>query len=136
MLDRGVLVQQRRASRPRTFYGTLPGMATTGLKSSANAGLVAFDRCVSQRRAASPEFDAEYLAAKAEITAIDAIMNALDHAREDSGLTKAELARRSGLGPEAVRRLFTVDSVNPTLRTVVALATAMDLDIQLVPRAG
>lgn len=30
----------------------------------------------------------EYLAAKAEIVAIDAIMNVLDDVREESGLTK------------------------------------------------
>jgi DNA-binding phage protein len=96
----------------------------------------AFDRYVADRRASSTEFDTEYVAAKSEIAAIDAIMNALDDAREDSGLTKAELARRSGLGPEAVRRLFSIERANPTLRTVVALATAMDLDIHLVPKAG
>jgi DNA-binding phage protein len=99
-------------------------------------GTGAFERYVADRRAGSGEFDAEYLAAKTEIVAIDAIMNALDDAREESGLTKAELARRAGLGPEAVRRLFTIERVNPTLRTVVALATAMELDIHLVPKAG
>ena len=63
-------------------------------------------------------------------------MNALDDAREGSGITKAELARRAGLGPEAVRRLFSIGHVNPTLRTVIALAAAMDLDVHLVPKAG
>jgi DNA-binding phage protein len=118
----------------RTIYGTLIGMATKAPTTPTTAG--AFERYVADRRAASGEFDAEYLAAKTEIVAIDAIMNALDDAREESGLTKAELARRAGLGPEAVRRLFTIERVNPTLRTVVALATAMELDIHLVPKAG
>jgi DNA-binding phage protein len=120
----------------RTIYGTLIGMATKAPKTPTTAGVGAFERYVADRRAASGEFDAEYLAAKTEIVAIDAIMNALDDAREESGLTKAELARRAGLGPEAVRRLFTIERVNPTLRTVVALATAMELDIHLVPKAG
>jgi DNA-binding phage protein len=120
----------------RTIYGTLVVMATKALKRPTTPGAGAFDRYVDTRRAASPEFDAEYLAAKSEIAAIDAIMNALDDAREESGITKAELARRAGLGPEAVRRLFTIERVNPTLRTVVALATAMELDIHLVPKAG
>jgi DNA-binding phage protein len=111
-------------------------MATTAKKRPAAAPSAAFDRYVANRRAASAEFDGEYLAAKSEIAAIDAIMNTLDDAREDSGLTKAELARRAGIGPEAVRRLFSIEHVNPTLRTVVALAAAMDLDVHLVPKAG
>lgn len=105
-------------------------------KQSTPAPPAAFHRYVAKRRATSAEFDGEYLAAKMEIAAIDAIMNTLDDARKDSSLSKAELARRAGLGPEAVRRLFTAEHINPTLRTVVALATAMELDIHLVPRAG
>jgi DNA-binding phage protein len=111
-------------------------MASKAQKRPTAPGSGAFNRYVDTRRAASPEFNEEYLAANTEIAAIDAIMNALDDAREESGMTKAELARRAGLGPEAVRRLFTIERVNPTLRTVVALATAMELDIHLVPKAG
>ncbi len=91
---------------------------------------------MANRRAESAEFNTEFLGAQIELAAVDAIMNALNTAREGSGLSKAELARRAGLGPEAVRRLFTANAINPTLRTVVALATAMELDICFVPRAG
>lgn len=54
--------------------------------------------------------------------------------REALGLSKAELARRAGLPPEAVRRLFTMRSPNPTATTLVALARAMDLDLVAEPR--
>jgi DNA-binding phage protein len=111
-------------------------MVTNRSKQPPVSPSAAYERYVAKRRADSPEVDAEFLAARSEIAAIDAIMNTLNGAREDSGLTKSELARRAGLGPEAVRRLFTAHAINPTLRTVVALAAAMELDIHLVPRAS
>ncbi|MDQ6949423.1 MAG: helix-turn-helix transcriptional regulator [Actinomycetota bacterium] len=44
-------------------------------------------------------------------------------------MSKAELARRAGLPPEAVRRLFTMCSPNPTATTLVALARALELNL-------
>ncbi len=55
--------------------------------------------------------------------------------REVLGLSKAELGRRADLAPEAVRRLFSVDSPNPTAITLAALAEALDLDLVPTPRA-
>jgi len=48
-------------------------------------------------------------------------------------LTKAELAREIGKNEASIRRLLTAP-VNPELRTVVALADALDADIKIVPR--
>lgn len=72
----------------RTIYGTFACMVVKAPKTLATRGPGVFQRYVDNRRAASTEFDTEYLAAKAEIVAIDAIMNVLDDAREESGLTK------------------------------------------------
>ena len=85
------------------------------------------------RRLEDPEFRAEFEKASREIKAIDAIVNALDGLREASGLTKAELAREIGKNPASVRRLLTAPA-NPELRTVVAMADALDADVVIVPR--
>ena len=81
-----------------------------------------------------PEFRAEFERACREIQAIDAIVNTLDSLRATHGLTKAELAREIGKNPASVRRLLTAQS-NPELRTVVAMADALDADLVIVPRS-
>jgi DNA-binding XRE family transcriptional regulator len=81
-----------------------------------------------------PEFRAEFERATREITAIDALVNQLDGLREAQGLTKAELAREIDKNPASVRRLFTAPS-NPELRTIVAMANALDADVVIVPRS-
>jgi len=45
----------------------------------------------------------------------------------------AELARLIGKNPAALRRLFTAE-VNPELKTVAALASALNAEVQIVPR--
>ncbi|MDQ2760192.1 MAG: helix-turn-helix transcriptional regulator [Actinomycetota bacterium] len=81
-----------------------------------------------------PEFRAEFERASREIKAIDAIVNELDSLRTTHGVTKAELAREIGKNPASVRRLFTA-AANPELRTVVAMADALDADVLIVPRS-
>ena len=56
-------------------------------------------------------------------------MRALDNAREQQGMTKAELARRAGMAPEVVRRLFTAEGPNPTAATLVAIADVPDVEL-------
>lgn len=84
-------------------------------------------------RMLDPAYQAEYAAASDRIRRTDAIVRALDDERKAKGISKAELARRADLSPEAVRRLFSADGVNPTLETITALASA--LDVQLVLRS-
>ncbi len=84
---------------------------------------------------ADPEFRAEYERARAQIAQIDEIMNQLDHLREESGFSKAELARQIGKTPSSVRRLFTA-AANPELKTIAAMATALDAEIRIVPHAS
>ena len=60
-------------------------------------------------------------------------MRALDEARLLGGMTKAELARKIDARPEVVRRLFTTSTSNPTLETVLELASALGFHLELVP---
>lgn len=60
-------------------------------------------------------------------------MQRLDDLRIRAGRSKADLAREIGRNDAVVRRLFTAE-VNPELRTIAALAAALDAEIQIVPR--
>jgi DNA-binding phage protein len=86
-------------------------------------------------RLQDPEYRAAYEGVRDRIARIDAMIRAFDARREELALTKAELARRAGVQPEAVRRLFSAERQNPTLITVLALADALELDVVPVPRA-
>lgn len=83
---------------------------------------------------ADPEAKAAYEPELAHIRAVDRIVNALDAARVDLGVSKAEVARKLSMDPSALRRLLTSDDANPTLRTVAAIADAVGLQIKLVPK--
>jgi ribosome-binding protein aMBF1 (putative translation factor) len=91
-----------------------------------------FDRFVDDQMK-KPRFRAAYAKARREIDAVDEIVRALDAARIDSGLSKAELARAISAKPEIVRRLFTSSASNPTLATVAKLAAALGRKLELVP---
>lgn len=86
------------------------------------------------RQMEDPEFRREFERELAEITAIDTVVNALDELRAEQGKSKAELAREIGKNPASIRRLLTLDGANPELRTVVAMANALDADVRIVPR--
>ena len=83
-------------------------------------------------RAKSPEFGEAYDEARRRVHQIDRLVRALDDRRDELGLSKAELARRADIAPEAVRRLFSADAPNPTIATLTAIADSLDLE--LVPR--
>lgn len=91
------------------------------------------DSRLQKRLRESPEFRAEFERQQREIAAIDAVINTLDELRSERNLSKAELAREIGKNEASIRRLLTAP-VNPELRTVVALADALDADIRIVPR--
>jgi len=95
------------------------------------------DTSYHKRRHASRMQDAEFLReyerASAQIEQVDAVMRQLDDLRAEAGLSKAELARSIGKNPAALRRLFTAQ-VNPELKTVAALASALDADVRIIPR--
>ena len=80
-----------------------------------------------ERREVS-EFDA-YLTVSLKISV------ALLEARKELNLTQQQLAEKLGLDQSEISRLEGPDC-NPTLRTLSKLATALNLDIQLLPRQG
>src|SRR3546814_13679624 len=81
-----------------------------------------------------PEYRDAYDEARRRIAQVDELVRALDGRRVELGLSKAELARRADLAPEAVRRLFSLESPHPTASTLPALADAPDPDLVPTPR--
>jgi DNA-binding phage protein len=94
----------------------------------------AFDRDL-EAQLKDPEFAREYHAARAEIAAVDKATNAflrgLDKARIKRGLSKAELARRIGAEPAVMRRLLSAEGQNPTLTTLLKIASALRMEMEL-----
>jgi len=80
-----------------------------------------------------PQFLREYVAQSIRIATIDRIVNELDAAREEAGLSKAELARAINSEPATVRRLFSAGHVNPTLGTLAEVAAALGMRVVLEP---
>ncbi len=72
-----------------------------------------------------PEFADGYALERRRIDAIDRIVHALDAARQERGMTKADVARAAGLPAQSVRRFFTQSPQNPTLSVTVAIASAV-----------
>jgi ribosome-binding protein aMBF1 (putative translation factor) len=91
------------------------------------------DRRLS-RRLEDAEFRAEFEREKRAVEAIDAIVNDLDHLRDERGLSKAQLARDIGKNEASIRRLLTAP-VNPELRTVVEMADALGAEVRIVARS-
>jgi DNA-binding phage protein len=101
------------------------------LRIMARAARTGFDRYLGERTK-DAEFAAAYTEARSEIASVDQLMRALDQAREQGGLSKAELARRMETQPEVVRRLLTTDEPNPTLGTVIKMVRSMGYSLALV----
>lgn len=91
-----------------------------------------FDKFLDEQMA-QPSFAKDYKQARTEIDAIDQLVRSLDNAREQLGMSKADLARAISAKPEIVRRLFTAEAPNPTLSTVVKVAVALGYKLELVP---
>ncbi len=81
------------------------------------------------RRMRDPEYAESYRRARSRIEAVDEVIRALDERRTELDLSKADLARRAGLKPEVVRRLFSAGPHNPTLSTVSALLGALEVEL-------
>jgi DNA-binding phage protein len=82
-----------------------------------------------ERRATEPGYQEAYDEARRKIDQVDRLLRTLDLRREELGMSKADLARQAGLAPEAVRRLFSADSPNPTVSTLTALADPLGLEL-------
>lgn len=81
-------------------------------------------------------FASAYTEARAGIDSVDAFMRSLETLREQAEVSKAELARRTGARPEAIRRLLTTKDANPTLETILSVANALGYKLALVPAEG
>lgn len=86
-----------------------------------------------ERSMQNPEYAREYAIEAVRMRAIDDLVNALDEAREQAGVTKADLARAIDADPSVVRRLLTSSQRNPSLGTVAEIAAALGLKVSLVP---
>jgi DNA-binding phage protein len=93
-----------------------------------------FDSWAKKRSATSAEFRAELRAARSHIDSVDGVVHALDAARIEMRLSKAELARAIGMMPESTRRLFTMKGANPSIDTVMKLADALGLELTFRPK--
>lgn len=80
-----------------------------------------------------PEFLREYVAQWVRVSTTDSIINSLDEARIEAGLSKAALARAINTDPAALRRLLGKSRSNPTLGTVAELAAALGMRVTLEP---
>lgn len=85
------------------------------------------------RRLEDPEFRIEYERSQREIAQVDTVMRMLDGLRQEAGKSKAQLARDIDKNPASIRRLFSSE-VNPELKTIVAMAEALDAEIIVRPR--
>ena len=90
------------------------------------------ERYLNERRA-DTDYGLVHKAARRRIDQIDSIIRVLDQRRCHLDLSKAELARRANLRPEVIRRLFSAESPNPTLSTLVALAEALEMELAAEP---
>lgn len=65
-----------------------------------------------------------------------ALLTALETARVEQGLTKAELASRAGLEASSVRRLLTSKTANPTTENAFRLMAAMGIKLEATLPTG
>jgi DNA-binding phage protein len=86
-----------------------------------------------ERNLEAPEALREYIFESLRIATIDRLVNLLDEAREGEHLSKAALARAINSNPAVVRRLLSNGAANPTIGTLVDVATALGLRVTLEP---
>lgn len=70
------------------------------------------------------------------LLARNALLTALETARAEQGLTKAELAPRAGLEASSVRRLMTSKTANPTTENAFRLMAAMGIKLEATLPTG
>jgi len=79
-----------------------------------------------------PQVKADFVRQSLRIQAIDDVVNALDEARRQQGVSKAALARAIDAEPAVIRRMFTAHG-NPTLGRLADVAAALGLKVSLTP---
>ncbi len=86
-----------------------------------------------ERIVSTPDLREQYELTKHAISSTRQVLMEIDDERQRASLSKAELARRIGMTPSVVRRLFSSKSSNPTLGTVINMAGALGMEIELKP---
>ena len=131
MASAGTPVRATRAHAAATFSEAVSDPALVDVRNvdvtATLSGMAAAQTGAERyfaRRLEDPEYRQAYEEARERIEQIDSVIRVFDARREELQLTKAELARRAGVKPEAIRRLFSAEKPNPTLTTLVALAGA------------
>lgn len=79
-----------------------------------------------------PQVKADFVRQSLRIQAIDDVVNRLDEARIQQGVSKAALARAIDAEPAVIRRMFTAHG-NPTLGRLAEVAAALGLKVSLTP---
>ena len=85
------------------------------------------------RELEDPEFLRDYIIESVRIQAIDRVMNQIEDARDQAGMSKAELARAINAKPAAIRRLLSAKSANPTIGTLSEIAAVLGYSVTLTP---
>lgn len=70
------------------------------------------------------------------LLARNALLTALETARADQGLSKAQLAALAGLEASSVRRLLTSQTANPTTENAFRLMAAMGIKLEATLPSG
>ena len=89
---------------------------------------------IRERVLQDPTAQERYERTHRSVSAVRHVLQLIDAERERVGLTKSELAERIGTSPAAVRRLLTSDTANPTLRTLLDVFDALDVEFTLQPK--
>lgn len=84
----------------------------------------------------SPEERAHHELAVKALVARNALLEALETARSEQGLTKANLAAMAGLEASSVRRLLTSKTANPTTDNAFRLMAAMGIKLEATLPTG
>ena len=96
----------------------------------------ALDRLIEERDRREPGFAAAVEAEQAEIRAFDDVVNVVLDWLSELGWTREELAVRADLNAASLRRLLTSSSVNPTFATMMSIAEALGLRIEIREQAS
>ena len=91
----------------------------------------ALDRVIEKRDRHEPGFAAAVEAELAEIRAFDDVVNVVLDRLGELGWTREELAARADLNSASLRRLLTSSSANPTFATMMSIAEALGLRIEI-----
>jgi DNA-binding phage protein len=91
----------------------------------------ALDRVIEEGDRREPGFAAAVEAELTEIRAFDDVVNVVLDRLGELGWTREELAARADLNAASLRRLLTASSANPTFATMMSIAEALGLRIEI-----